>query len=64
MSDLEQLQIPPTDLEIAALMEAAREGLNPAGMMILRRLAFDRDRLKEILHADTDRTLPDTPKKE
>jgi hypothetical protein len=43
MSD--DLQAPPTELEVAALLEASRDGLTSAGLLILRRLAFDRDRL-------------------
>jgi len=41
----DELGTPPTELEVAALLNASREGLSPAGLMVLRRLAFDRDRL-------------------
>lgn len=46
MTEIELLQIPPTDAEVAALGVAASEGLSAAGRLLLRRLAFDRDRLK------------------
>ena len=51
MSDIEQLQIPLIELEVAALMNAAREGLSPIGMLFLRRLAFERSTLRAALAA-------------
>lgn len=42
-----QLDQPVTEPELAAALDAARQCLNEKGMMILRRLAFERDHLKE-----------------
>ncbi len=58
MSELEQLQIPLTEIETGELMSAARNGcgdavLTPAGMMLLRRLAFERGALR----SERDRLL-------
>jgi len=44
---LDELLIAPTEVEVAALLEAASEGLTPAGRLLLRRVLFDRDQLKE-----------------
>lgn len=46
MTELEQLQIPPTENEIDGLMNALIE-ITPTGTMILRRLIFQRDQLIE-----------------
>lgn len=45
----EELATPPTDLEVAELLAAASRPdyqLSKKGLDVLRRLAFDRDRLK------------------
>ncbi len=51
MTQEEQLAIPPTGLEIAELLARATEvkwaaRLGPVEVMLIRRLAFDRDRLE------------------
>lgn len=45
MTEHEQLVTPPTEIEVAELMLAASKVLTPAGMMILRRLAFQSEPL-------------------
>lgn len=44
MSD--ELQTPLTPIEEARLHDTCRDSLTPAGMMLLRRLSFEKDRLK------------------
>lgn len=40
MDELQELTVPPTELEVAEVMSAASRSLTPAAMMVLRRLAF------------------------
>jgi len=47
-TSLDELQKPPTEIEIGELIVACNRLLSPAGMMILRRLIFQRDRLKTL----------------
>lgn len=49
----EELTTPPTALEVAELLAAASRPdyhLSKLGLNILRRLAFDRDRLQTLVH--------------
>lgn len=48
-SEAEELMKPPTQLEVAELLNAAKspdKSLSAAGVMVLRRLIFDRDKLR------------------
>jgi hypothetical protein len=41
------LQTPLTEIELATLTKACQDVLSPAGQMLLRRLAFERDILRD-----------------
>lgn len=43
---MSELQTPLTPIEEARLHYTCRDSLTPAGMMLLRRLSFEKDRLK------------------
>ncbi len=42
---MNELTTPPTEIEIAELVFASQKVLTPAGIMILRRILFERDSL-------------------
>ena len=41
---------PPSDIELAQLLNAVRATLGPSSALVLRRLAFERDRLRGKVH--------------
>lgn len=47
MNEVNQLQEPLSEIEKAALIQAAQMSLNSQGLMLLRRALFQIDRLKE-----------------
>ncbi len=53
MSDDTDITRPPTELEVAQFVTAAAQVMSPAGMLLLRRILFQRDLLllKEKEHA-------------
>ena len=55
---IEELIRPPTEREVAALNEAAKDGLTDAGRAILRRILFQRDTLLAKVEALEARRIP------
>lgn len=46
---VQELSKPPTPVETAALLDAARQGLSEAGLRVLRRVLYQRDALETLL---------------
>lgn len=59
-TETDQLQVPLTEIELAELLDAVRTGLLRIDVMKVRRLAFERDRLRAALSPFAAVGVPDT----